>query len=279
MKRWGQKQQIERSYQSAIRKIMHLTEKELKNAKKPQDIVKIIRNITKRNEFNELCETAVNKMATSTQTNVSKDWKSAARRSGKSRLIYQALKKSANKELSEFLKKAKLENIDLIKSIPKDIAEKFVDYIQKQAKKGVRSEDITKSLAEKYQEVSYNKIKTIARTETAKMNSGIIKAQSKSVGIDWYTWKSGNDGRVRKSHRNMNGVLCSYSKPPNPEKLSGEKSYGNYNAGDTYNCRCYAEPVIDNNLISFPRKVCLNGQIVTMSKKQFLNIQNTRGEK
>jgi uncharacterized protein with gpF-like domain len=78
---------------------------------------------------------------------------------------------------------------------------------------------------------------------------------------------------VRNSHEILEGVLVNFNNPPSPEKLAGEKrDYGVYNAGEIFNCRCYPEPVIDFNDITFPTKVYFNGKITRMRKADFLKI-------
>lgn len=67
----------------------------------------------------------------------------------------------------------------------------------------------------------------------------------------------------------MEGVLVNWNEPPSPEALAGEKSVGNYHAGNIWNCRCYPEPLIEIDDISWPHKVYTNGKIQTMGKMQF----------
>jgi uncharacterized protein with gpF-like domain len=67
----------------------------------------------------------------------------------------------------------------------------------------------------------------------------------------------------------MDGVLVHWDDPPSPELLIGEKSVGKYNAGDIWNCRCFAQPVIFLDYITFPAKVYCGGRIVTMTRSQF----------
>ena len=67
-------------------------------------------------------------------------------------------------------------------------------------------------------------------------------------------------------------VIVFYNNPPAPEELIGKKSQGHYHAGGIYNCRCYEEPVLDIDDVSWPHKVYHAGRIQRMSKKQFTKL-------
>ncbi len=63
----------------------------------------------------------------------------------------------------------------------------------------------------------------------------------------------------------MNGVLCRWSDPPNPEGMfGGHDSGGFYHPGGIYNCRCIALPVIDYRDISFPVRAHVHGSIYSI---------------
>jgi SPP1 gp7 family putative phage head morphogenesis protein len=113
-------------------------------------------------------------------------------------------------------------------------------------------------------------VQRLARTEVAKADTAITRVRAESIGLNWYEWQTSEDARVRKSHAKMNHVLVNFDDPPAPEQLIGQKSEGHYNAGNIYNCRCPALPVLSLNLLQWPHKVYSQGRISVMSKKQFL---------
>lgn len=87
----------------------------------------------------------------------------------------------------------------------------------------------------------------------------------------WYVWRTALDGdRVRKSHRLMEGVLVNWKDPPSPEQLACEKNVGYYHAGNIWNCRCYASPIIDVDDIPRNVKVYHNGIVEKMCKDRFV---------
>ena len=74
----------------------------------------------------------------------------------------------------------------------------------------------------------------------------------------------------------MDDCLIHWSEPPSPELVIGQKSYGNYHAGSTFNCRCYPEPVLGLADIAFPAKIFWQGKIMRMSRARFLTIAESQ---
>ena len=162
-----------------------------------------------------------------------------------------------------------------IKTFPRDIARELTDYIQSESMKGRRAYSIAKELQEIYDEKSIARMNLIARTETSKTQTALTQARAESIGISWYVWRTSEDARVRNSHEHMEGVLIKWSDPPNPEALdpnAEQKPYGSYHAGETFNCRCYPEPVVSLDFLDFPMQVYHSGSIQRMTKAQFENI-------
>lgn len=212
-------------------------------------------------------------MVTSLFSDSGKTWREAARINSKGKEIYAALKKEMNSPIGLAVKEQIERNSKLIKSMPKSIREEITEHIAKETLKGRRSEYIIEDLKEKFPTMSESKAKVIARTEVSKTSTALTKARCDNMGINWYIWRTSEDQRVRDSHSDMDDVLICWDNPPNPEKLSKVKSrLGYYHAGCCPNCRCYPEPVVRVDFISWPHKVYHKGQIVTMSKKQFIAI-------
>ncbi len=164
------------------------------------------------------------------------------------------------------------DNVDLITSLPLKAAERVHHLVNNNLKTGARAETLIAELLQTGK-VTESQAKTIARTETSRAATGLVKARAESIGIEWYVWNSTVDSRLRGSHKFMNKVVCPFNDPPDPEKLSGEgKSYGNYLPGATFNCRCFPAPVVLIEDIHFPARVYYKGKIVKMNKEQFLSI-------
>lgn len=163
------------------------------------------------------------------------------------------------------------DNIGLIKSMPLEAAKKVHKLIKENQTKGLRSSELVDEIM-RIGDIQRNRAELIARTETSRYSTALTEMRASSIGSDWYVWKSTGDFRTRKGHKRMDGVVINWNDPPSPEKLVGEKAYGEYHAGETFNCRCYPEPILDVDDITFPAKVYRSGRIQTMKKDEFTRL-------
>lgn len=197
-------------------------------------------------------------------------WRKAARVSTRSHFLYTVLMEELKQGIKKDIDSQVISNAALIKTLPSDTAQKVVRDIEEYALSGLRAEEIEKLIQDKTRQHSRASARLIARTEVSKTTSALTKARSEELGLRWYVWRTMEDGdRVRKSHRFMNDVLVSWNNPPSPELLVKEKDVGRYHAGNIWNCRCYSEPLIDIDDITWPHKVYINGSIQKMSKARF----------
>jgi uncharacterized protein with gpF-like domain len=230
--------------------------------------------------FKDYATTAAYRMITMTRIDTAKSWRSAARKSTHGKEVFELLR---NETDNDMMFQSLLErNVHYIKSAPIDMAEQMVEHISEAQITGRRPEQIASELKELFPHMTKGKAQLIARTESAKASSELVQSRAERLGFNWYIWRAighenrGNgkygDGRVRKSHAYMDGVLVNYNDPPSPEALIGIASYGHYNAGEIFNCRCFASVVFDINEISFPHKVYHAGKIQMMTKAKFKEI-------
>ncbi len=90
-------------------------------------------------------------------------------------------------------------------------------------------------------EQAINRARLIARTETARASTAITQARAESLGSTNYIWRTAQDGAVRESHREMNGRVCSWDRPPTlSDGTSGPP-------GSFPNCRCIPEPILPDD--------------------------------
>ena len=237
------------------------------------EVLRVIRNITNDKEFNDYADKAAMKMVTNLFRDGGRTWRDAAKQNSKGKLIYEALKKEIHSPIINGSMTYQISrNADLIKTIPNVISGKITTHIAEESLKGRRAIDIFKDIRAMVPHLTDVEAKRIARTEVSKTSTALTQARSENLGLNWYIWRTCEDTRVRKSHDHMEGVLVCWDNPPSPEKLIGKKHIGYYHAGNIYNCRCYPEPVVTLELISWPCKVYWNGKIQGMSRKQFENI-------
>lgn len=167
-----------------------------------------------------------------------------------------------------------LDNVGLIQSMPLKAAERVQRLVLENLETGkYRAEGLTKQIMG-IGNVTRNRAKLIARTEVSRISTGLTKARSEVLDIGWYIWRTSRDVRVRSSHRLMNTVLVSWTNPPSPEALAGEKSYGNYHAGETFNCRCFPQPLIRIDDVSWPARIYHNGQLRNINKSEFMGMSS-----
>ena len=229
-----------------------------------------MRNFQNSEPFNSFVYSAVRRMVTPIAVQNMRTWRMAAKKATKNPSLYRMLMREINQGLKSDIEMQIEENAGLIKTLPTDVAKKVTNDISDMALKGMRASEIAKVIREQTDKHSRASAKLIARTEVSKTTTALTKARCDNLDLHWYIWRTMEDGdRVRKSHRIMEGVLVNWNEPPSPEALAGEKSVGNYHAGNIWNCRCYPEPLIEINDISWPHKVYTNGKIQTMGKMQF----------
>jgi len=212
-----------------------------------------------------------------------KDWRQASRKSQRSQFLYRLLREEMAGPVGQRFQQLVRENAGLISSIPFTAAQHLTTEIAEAQQAGSRPEAVAKMMQQRFPELVDNRIKLIARTETSKASTGLTRARSESLGLDWFEWKSAEDFRVRPAHKNLNGVLVSWNDLPSPEELMKIRStLGHYAPGDAPNCRCYPAPLlsIDDaySTGSERRRVYTNGRIQRMTRAQFARLShlNTR---
>jgi SPP1 gp7 family putative phage head morphogenesis protein len=221
----------------------------------------------------EFAERIARNMITAVQVRNAQGWRAAANESTKSRLIRRLLQQELSGPVGLEVERLVRQNASLIRTLPTDIADKTNAFVAAQQRRGMRSETIAKALQERLPEMRASSVRLIARTETAKSETAVTQARAEAIGIGWFEWRTSEDGRVRLSHRKMDGVLCRFSDPPAPEALAGEKStLGHYAPGGCPNCRCLALPLVSLDEVSWPHRVYANGVITRMTRAQFQRI-------
>jgi SPP1 gp7 family putative phage head morphogenesis protein len=129
------------------------------------------------------------------------------------------------------------EQVTLIKSIPRDAAQRVHDWTQKGIEDATRSREVAAEIM-RSNDVSAARATLIARTEVARTASVLTESRARHIGSEGYIWRTAGDSDVRDSHRQMNGKFVRWDEPPTLS--DGTVTH----AGQIYNCRCYPEPVI-----------------------------------
>lgn len=94
-------------------------------------------------------------------------------------------------------------------------------------------------------EIEANRIKRIARDQTAKANAAINYLQQKEAGIKYFEWRTAQDERVstgKGGHKQLQGKIYRWDDEKNYPVID---SYGNKGLpAQRVNCRCTALPVV-----------------------------------
>lgn len=80
----------------------------------------------------------------------------------------------------------------------------------------------------------------IAQNQIAILHAEVQSTRARSVGAREFVWHSQGDSRVRPAHAALDGRTFEYDDPPAGEGLPGQP----------INCRCWAETVIDDDVLA-----------------------------
>lgn len=161
-------------------------------------------------------------------------------------------------------------NFKMIKSIPQRMKEilshKYTSTLIEEVAKGELPRGSFRQMLASH---GHKQATLIARTETAKLQTAILKNRATSLGSVAYEWLSSRDKRTRPSHQAMNGVIVFWrpdSQKPRLDNMQGD-------AGEFPNCRCSPQPIvdIDDLTLSYYKVYDYNShQIIKMSKKELI---------
>lgn len=142
----------------------------------------------------------------------------------------------ANAPTGAAMRESLARQVELIKSLPTDAAERVHALVQEAQFNGTRAKEIAKEIA-RSGEVSASRAMLIARTEVTRASTELTKARAQHIGSTGYIWRTSKDSDVRPSHRKMEGRFVEWNNPPTLDGMTG-------NAGCLPNCRCWTEVVV-----------------------------------
>lgn len=269
----NERNRAERKFYKLINKLLTMLEKRLRgsNPKTPTELKRTITQIANTPTFRQASEEAARQTVTMLAVSQKRTWQEAAAESSQGHMIHEALKKEMKATtLGGRVDQIIQENAQMIKTVPQDMAERFTKMAQENWTKGLRSDEIVEELMKRAPELRRFEAKRIARTETSKASTAMIQARAEIYNRPFYYWRPCMDERTRKTHRAMDGIICRWDDPPNPEAKFGGKSYGSYHPGCIFNCRCIPEPILSIDRIQFPCRAWIHGEVVTIrSAKAF----------
>jgi len=140
--------------------------------------------------------------------------------------------------LTSFVK----EQVKLIQSLPADAAQRVGELTVENLYHSKRSSEIAKQVMQTGK-ITEGRAKVIARTEIARVASGLTMVRAQAIGSTHYTWMTSDDPDVRPSHKVMNGQVIAWAEPP--EVDPGK----HYHAGQFVNCRCWPSPILSDRIL------------------------------
>lgn len=127
-------------------------------------------------------------------------------------------------------------NVGLIRSLTDRAALQVEDTVMNGLRAGRLHADLAQDIEERLG-VAESRARLIARDQVGKFYGQVNAARQRSLGVTRFIWRTVNDERVRDEHDARNGETYEYDDPPDGEL-----------PGEPINCRCYAEPVLDDIL-------------------------------
>lgn len=266
----SQRNVVENQFRRALMRVVREIREIIAGLTDPNDIIAAIDTYSRSDAFRTLAQRSAIRMITATDVAQKKTWRLAATESTLGREIYEALRQETNgTPLGMRIEDLVRQNASLISTVPQNVAKQFTSYAYQQYIKGVRPEQIAQVMHKKAPDLTSVQVRRIARTETAKAASALMEARCEWLDVGWYIWYTCHDSRVRDSHDHMDGILCRWDDPPDPEQLFPSKkcrdSGTHYHPGGIYNCRCIALPVIDVKSLTFPIRMCKGNKIVKVN--------------
>jgi SPP1 gp7 family putative phage head morphogenesis protein len=128
------------------------------------------------------------------------------------------------------------ENVALIKSIPQQWFSDLEKNLARGITAGERPEALQQTIQDRYG-VAENRAALIARDQTTKFFGALNEKRQTALGVTSYVWRTSEDERVRPEHAERDGEEFDWKDPPEDG-----------NPGEPINCRCFAEPVLDDIL-------------------------------
>lgn len=127
-------------------------------------------------------------------------------------------------------------NTALIKDITAKSAREMHQLVMTRVEAGDSLRTIKNAIREKL-DVTERRAKMIARDQVSKFTGKLTELRQREAGVEEYIWRDAGDNAVRAKHRFNNNKRFRWDQPP----PTGHP-------GQDYQCRCTAEPVMDEFL-------------------------------
>ena len=131
------------------------------------------------------------------------------------------------------------DGLGYVQAIPAERLPVLADRLTQRVIAGDRWETIREIVSEELG-ADWPRLDLIAQDQVAKLNGRVTEALQQEAGITSYTWRASRDGRVRATHRAVDGLVWTWAEGAPDVGFYGERSH----PGQAGRCRCTAEPVL-----------------------------------
>ena len=128
-------------------------------------------------------------------------------------------------------------------------------------REGLRAEEIAKEIERDFissqgteLKKARKRAKLIARDQVASLQGDISRVRQTQLGVSRYVWRTAKDERVRSTHRNRENEIFVWGEPIGPQLRKKGLLVDTIDGppGRPINCRCYAEPVLEDVVPDLP---------------------------
>lgn len=119
------------------------------------------------------------------------------------------------------------ENVSLISTLPKEGTDDIEQMLYREQRRNLSVPQLRAKIVEQFG-VTRGRAQVIARDQVAKFNASLTQTRQTNLGIEEYTWRTVEDGRVRSDHRHLDGEVFKWSEPPvtvRTGKRAGERNH------------------------------------------------------
>lgn len=213
----------------------------------PDGVVRSLPQLTNAlNKYSELLQPWAQSVSQSLVDDVARRDEHAWAETG--REIGQALRKEIQTApTGQAMREMMDEQVMLITSLPLEAAQRVHKLTIEGMTSGTRAKETAAEIM-KTGEVTKSRAMLIARTETTRTASAMTMARAQSIGSEGYIWRTARDADVREIHRKLEGKFIKWDEPPVASE-NGVRAH----AGMIYNCRCWMEVVIPDEISDEPK--------------------------
>lgn len=152
-------------------------------------------------------------------------------------------------------------NARKVKMVTDGFIDRVEDRVSTMIREGARAEEIAKEIEADFISsqgieagIAARRAKLIARDQIASLQGDITRVRQTELGVTRYIWRTAEDEVVRASHRARNGKTFVWGKSIRAQLRAKNLPIDKIDGppGKPINCRCYAEPVLEDLLPGLP---------------------------